>query len=72
MPDWLVRLREEREQTAERLGKLDRFLGTLKGQHDVGVDEWLDLRYQRELMRALVKVLDRRLRRHGVAYPLAA
>jgi hypothetical protein len=59
-PEWYIRLKNERDELAERLDRLDRFL--LENERDD--DENIDLIYaQGEVMNAYLRILDRRIAR---------
>lgn len=58
-PEWYINIKNERDELADRLDKLDRFL--MDNEKGEGVDH-IDLLYaQAEVMNAYLRILDRRI-----------
>ena len=58
-PEWYIRLKNERDELADMLDRLDRFL--MDNEKGEGVDH-IDLLYaQAEVMNAYLRILDRRI-----------
>ena len=58
-PEWYIRLKNERDELADSLDRLDRFL--MDNEKGEGVDH-IDLLYaQAEVMNAYLRILDRRI-----------
>lgn len=59
--DWRDRVRAERAELADRLGKLRAFLGTGKKPDGLGEEEFRRMQQQRACMAAYLDVLDERI-----------
>lgn len=58
-PEWYINIKNERDELADRLDRLDRFL--MDNEEGEGV-EHIDLLYaQAEVMNAYLRILDRRI-----------
>lgn len=57
-PEWYINIKNERDELADRLDKLDRFLM----ENEKETAEHIDLLYaQAEVMNAYLRILDRRI-----------